>query len=226
MEFATRLDGLEPDWSAPTRQGERSVSGLPAGEYAIRVRARGVGGGWSRDDAVYRFAVAGPFFPGGGVVLVLLAGVGSAAVLLLQRRRLARRRREGRYRGSPLDDGRAAECAARLDKAMEAERAFLDPELTLGRLAAAAGIPAKQLSQLVNERYGLNFNDFINRRRIEEAKRLLLDPACRGYKLLRIAFESGFNSKSVFNAAFRKHAGASPSEFRRLLGGHSPDSSA
>ena len=220
VEFATRLDGHETEWSAPARQGERSVSGLPHGEYAIRVRARGAGGGWSRDDAVYRFAIAPPLLSGGSFALLLLAAaVGAAAGLAARRRRLARRLREGRYRGSPLDDGRAAEYGARLDKAMEAERAFLDPEMTLGRLAATTGIPAKQLSQLVNERYGLNFNDFINRRRIEEAKRLLLDPASRGYKLLRIAFESGFNSKSVFNAAFRKHAGASPSEFRRLLGG-------
>ncbi len=226
VEFATRLEGLETDWSAPARQGGRSMSGMSSGEYAIRVRARGAGGGWSRDEAVYRFAIAPPLLSGAGVALLLLGVAGTtAAGLLARRRRLARRRQEGRYRGSTLDDERAAEYGARLDRAMEVERAFLDPELTLGRLSEATGIPAKQLSQLVNERYGLNFNDFVNRRRIEEAKRLLLDPASRGYKLLRIAFESGFNSKSVFNAAFRKHAGASPSEFRRLLGGNSPDAS-
>ncbi len=202
------------------------MSGLPTGKYAIRVRARGAGGGWSREEAVYRFAIAPPLFSGAGLALLLLSAAGAAAAgLLTRRRRLARRLQEGRYRGSPLGDERAAEYGARLEKAMEAERAFLDPEMTLGRLSAKTGIPAKQLSQLVNERYGLNFNDFINRRRIEEAKRLLLDPASRGYKLLRIAFESGFNSKSVFNAAFRKHAGASPSEFRRLLGGNSRDAS-
>ena len=220
VEYATRLEGLETGWSAPARQCERSVSRLSSGEYALRVRARGAGGGWSRDEAVYRFAIAPPLLSGAGVALLLLAVAGTTtAGLLARRRRLARRLRQGRYRGSPLDDGRAAEYGVRLDRAMEAERAFLDPELTLGRLSTATGIPTKQLSQLVNERHGLNFNDFINRRRIEEAKRLLLDPASRGYKLLRIAFESGFNSKSVFNAAFRKHAGASPSEFRRLLGG-------
>jgi ligand-binding sensor domain-containing protein/AraC-like DNA-binding protein len=220
VEFATRLDGLETGWSAPTRQGERGVPTLPPGEYAFRVRARGAGGGWSRDDALHRFAIVGSFPARGGLALFLLAAGATAAGLLLQRRLRIRRRQEGRYRGSPLDGERAADYAARLDKAMESGRAFLDPELTLGRLAAATEIPAKQLSQLINERYGLNFNDFINRRRIDEAKRLLLDPACSGYKLLRIAFESGFNSKSVFNASFRRHAGASPSEFRRLLGGN------
>lgn len=226
VEFATRLEGIDRDWSAPARLGERSVSGMPGGEYALRVRARGPGGEWSRDDALYRFAVAPPLLSGNVLVVLLLAVSGAtAAGMTVRRRGRARRRREGRYRGSPLDDARAAGYAARLDKAMDTDRAFLDPELTLDRLSKATAIPAKQLSRLVNERYGLNFNDFVNRRRIEEAKRLLLDPASRGSKLLRIAFESGFNSKSVFNAAFRKHAGASPSEFRRLLGGDSRDAS-
>lgn len=226
VDFATRLEGLDKDWSAPGRQGERSISGMPAGNYSFRVRARGPGGEWSRDDALYRFAIAPPFLSGGVLVILLLAASGAtAAGMALQRGSRARRRQEGRYRGSPLDDARAAEYGAHLDRAMETERAFLDPELTLARLSATTGIPAKQLSQLVNERYGLNFNDFVNRRRIEEAKRLLLDPASRGAKLLRIAFASGFNSKSVFNAAFRKHAGASPSEFRRLLGRDARDAS-
>jgi len=53
---------------------------------------------------------------------------------------------------------------------------------------------------------------------VARSARLLLDPAARDFKLLRIAFEAGFNSKSVFNIAFKKIAGISPSEFRRLLG--------
>ncbi len=111
------------------------------------------------------------------------------------------------------------EYAARLGAAMEKEKLHLDPGLTLAKLAQATAIPAKHLSQVINERYRQNFNDFVNRYRVEAAKRLLLDPAAREFKLLRIAYESGFNSKSVFNAAFKKHAGLSPSEFRRLLGG-------
>jgi AraC-like DNA-binding protein len=85
-------------------------------------------------------------------------------------------------------------------------------------MAAAAAIPAKHLSQVINEQYELNFNDFINRYRVDEAKGKLLDPAAKEFKLLRIAFEVGFNSKSVFNRAFKKNTGLSPSEFRGLLG--------
>jgi AraC-like DNA-binding protein len=101
---------------------------------------------------------------------------------------------------------------------MKVGKLYLDPDLTLAKLAESAAIPAKHLSQIINERYELNFNDFINRQRVEEAKRKLVDPAAREFKLLRIAFESGFNSKSVFNSAFRKSTGLSPSEFRKLLG--------
>ncbi len=220
IEFSSRLQGLEDDWSAPGRERIRRFTGIPAGSYAFRLRARGQGGTWSDGEAVLRFTVAEHFHRGAGFRFLLLAGAGSALVgLHYFRRQRARRRLDNKYRSSALGDDRIAEYAARLERTMEKDKPYLDPDLTLAKLAEAAAIPAKHLSQVINEHYRLNFNDFVNRRRVEEAKHLLLDPAAREFKLLRIAFASGFNSKSVFNAAFRKHAGASPSEFRRLLGG-------
>jgi ligand-binding sensor domain-containing protein/AraC-like DNA-binding protein len=220
VEFSTRLEGREDHWSAPTRERGRQFTGLAAGTYDFRVRARSQSGDWQEEAAAFAFAILPYFYQTAPFYFLLLAGsVAAAAGLFFVRRRLDRRRRQDKYRLSTLTDGKLKEYMARLERAMEMEKLYLDPDLTLVKLAESAGIPAKHLSQLINERYELNFNDFINRQRVEEAKRKLLDPAAREFKLLRIAFESGFNSKSVFNSAFKKITGLSPSEFRRLLGG-------
>jgi AraC-like DNA-binding protein len=52
--------------------------------------------------------------------------------------------------------------------------------------------------------------------RVEEAKRMLVDPTRKHHSILAISEEIGFNSKSAFNAAFKKHTDMTPSEFRRV----------
>jgi AraC-like DNA-binding protein len=105
---------------------------------------------------------------------------------------------------------------ARLLALMEQEKPFRDGDLTVKTLAEKLGLPTAQLSALINERLAENFVDFVNRYRIEEAKRLLLDGSKRHYSVLAIGDEVGFNSKSAFNAAFRKYTGSTPSDFRKV----------
>ena len=100
---------------------------------------------------------------------------------------------------------------------MISEKPYLDPLLTLAMLAEQLSMPTKHLSQIINEHFRQNFNDFINSYRIRAAIAKLSAVQTREDKLLKIAFESGFNSKSVFNAAFKKNTGFSPSEFRQRL---------
>jgi AraC-like DNA-binding protein len=106
----------------------------------------------------------------------------------------------------------------RLLSLMEHEKPYLAGDLTVKTLAEKLGLPSAQLSALINERLAENFVDFVNRYRIEEAKRLLLDDSKRHYSVLGIAQEVGFNSKSAFNAAFRKYTGGTPSDFRKVDG--------
>jgi AraC-like DNA-binding protein len=58
------------------------------------------------------------------------------------------------------------------------------------------------------------FYDLVNGYRVEEAKRLLLDPKSKNNKILAIAFDSGFNSKTTFNTVFKKFTGFTPSDFK------------
>ena len=108
---------------------------------------------------------------------------------------------------------------ARLLALMEHEKPFRDGNLTVKALAEKLGLPAAQLSALINERLAENFVDFVNRYRIQEAKRLLLDGSKRHYSVVAIGDEVGFNSKSAFNAAFRKYTGSTPSDFRKVVNG-------
>jgi len=122
-----------------------------------------------------------------------------------------------KYEKSTLTPELTRDYSVKVKGYVEAEKPYLDSELTLPGLADRVGIPAYQLSQVINESLGANFFDFVNGYRVEEAKRLLQDPSKSAYTILAIAEEAGFNSKSAFNAAFKRYAGQTPSEFRQTL---------
>ncbi|MBV8856989.1 MAG: AraC family transcriptional regulator [Acidobacteria bacterium] len=119
-----------------------------------------------------------------------------------------------KYEHSTLTPERAERYLKRLREVMESERPYADGELTLQKLAGRLSIPAQHLSQTVNGRLNQSFTDFVNAYRVADAKRKLTDPGLRHYSVLAIAEEVGFNSKSSFNAVFKKQTGMTPSEFR------------
>jgi len=97
-----------------------------------------------------------------------------------------------------------------LGKEMKEEKWFQNPSLSLRELAENLNISSNKLSWLLNERLGQNFNEYINSFRLENFKAQSLDPSDRQLTLLGLAYESGFNSKSVFNAFFKKIEGVTP----------------
>jgi|GEM_PF-1781658 len=97
---------------------------------------------------------------------------------------------------------------------MIGNKPFKDAALTLPVLARQLDMPARQLSFIVNSAYKQHFCDFINSYRIAESQRLLKDKT-EDYRVLEAAYEVGFNSKSAFNRAFKKHTGMTPTAFKR-----------
>jgi AraC-like DNA-binding protein len=106
----------------------------------------------------------------------------------------------------------AAKKAELLGALMSDRRPYLDPELSVSRLARQTGMSVKDLSVQINQRHGVHFFDFVNRYRVEHAKALLAET---DQSVTEIFLRSGFNTKSSFNAAFRKHCGTTPSAYRR-----------
>ncbi len=102
-----------------------------------------------------------------------------------------------------------------LEKGMQEEKWFQNPSLTLRALAENLTISSNQLSWLLNEQIGQNFNEYINRFRLENFKENALNPANNHFTLLALAYESGFNSKSVFNTYFKKTEGMTPKAWLR-----------
>ncbi len=97
---------------------------------------------------------------------------------------------------------------------IKSEKLYLDKALSLNQLSEKAGLSRQYLSQIINQCTGGNFYDFINKYRVEEAKRLLTDPEyLKKFTILSAAFDSGFNSKATFNSIFKKVTGKTPSEY-------------
>jgi AraC-like DNA-binding protein len=128
-----------------------------------------------------------------------------------------------KYGRSRLSPETAQRYLKRLLQSMETEKLYLDSSLTISKLSERLSIPTPHLSQIINERLGQSFVDFINTYRVEEAKKRLLDPARKHISVLAIAEQVGFNSKSSFNSVFKKHVQMTPSEFRKSVNGDTQD---
>ncbi len=99
---------------------------------------------------------------------------------------------------------------------IEVEDAFLDPKLTIGNLSKEIGLGEHTLRTLINKRLGYrNYTDFVNQYRIAHAKDILTQKDKAHVSILTIALDSGYNSLSAFNRAFRLIEGVTPSEFRK-----------
>jgi AraC-like DNA-binding protein len=121
---------------------------------------------------------------------------------------------KARYANSRLSDADRNQFLASLARCMEGDGLFRNGELTLEQLAEQVAVTPHELSQLINDACGANFQEYLNRYRVEALKSALHDPRHAGATILELALASGFNSKSALNRAFKKHTGLTPSEFR------------
>ena len=118
--------------------------------------------------------------------------------------------------GQTSRDTIAPALLRRLDHLMSVERIYRQEGLTIAMLAAKLDVPQHRLRQTINEGLGhRNFNAFLNRYRIDEAKAALSDVSQREVPVLTIAMDAGFQSIGPFNRAFKADTGTTPTEFRR-----------
>lgn len=122
-----------------------------------------------------------------------------------------------KYAGSKISRADFEDYKYRLITFMETNHPYLDSLLSMETLSKKISLPAKYISQVINESFKMNFYDFINSYRIDAFKRLLVDPANREKTILELLYEVGYNSKTTFNMAFKKHTGMTPSQFKKAI---------
>ncbi|WP_159025533.1 helix-turn-helix domain-containing protein [Aquimarina sp. Aq78] len=99
---------------------------------------------------------------------------------------------------------------------IEQDAPYLNSDLTLKSLASHLEIHPNQMSWLINHEFNKNFSEFINHYRVETFKRISKDPKNSHITLIGLAYESGFNSKTVFNTFFKKETGMTPMQYLKL----------
>lgn len=102
-----------------------------------------------------------------------------------------------------------------IEQAMQVQKMYRQPKLSLQEMANELNISARVLSQTINIHYQYSFSDFINTHRINEVKERILRKDDEQFTLLAIALDAGFNSKSSFNLMFKKIVGTTPQEFKK-----------
>ncbi|MEL6306365.1 MAG: helix-turn-helix domain-containing protein, partial [Bacteroidota bacterium] len=120
-----------------------------------------------------------------------------------------------KYANKTIDSEDIATITNGLKVLMDKEKIYIQPDLKLSDLASKLKVSTHTLSQFLNERLGKSFPSYINEYRIQEAKQLIRSD--HRIKLEAVAYDSGFNSKSTFNAAFKKITGVTPSKFKEQL---------
>jgi len=218
IRFEYQLEGEDARIKHILPGEDRSVSYIDpdAGLYRFTVRAINNEGLPSDTIRMVEIEIKSPFyrtkpfFAG----LILLALVLTGGGIALRQKKKARKLAD-KYKTSGIDPGRMDEVTPRLLRLMEEDKLYLDPGLTLKKLAHELRIHSNHLSRIINERFSLSYSDFVNRYRIAEAQKMLSDPQYKEMNILDIVYETGFYSKSVFNTAFKKFTGKTPSEYRK-----------
>ncbi len=119
-----------------------------------------------------------------------------------------------KYIKSALGESEIKRILDKLLTIMNTEELYQDNMLTLPVLAKKIGVSVNYLSQAINQGLGLNFYDFVNQQRIKAAQKMLNDEQNTD-TILAIAMQVGFNSKSTFNAAFKKFTSTTPASHKK-----------
>ncbi len=121
------------------------------------------------------------------------------------------------YKNSSLTNTDRQKLKKQILAFMEGDKPYLDANLTQADLADKIGISSHHFSEALHYGFQQNFYNFVNSYRVREAQALMNNAEYQDAKIIAIAFDAGFKSKTSFNRVFKKHTGTTPSEYRASL---------
>ena len=122
-----------------------------------------------------------------------------------------------KYTKPNLDQNQSKELMKSMNQYMEKYKPYLNPDYSMADFSEGIGLSGHLISEVTNGLMKQNFFDYVNNYRIEEFKKLLEDPEKKTDKIMFLAYDAGFNSKTTFNTAFKKFTGQTPSEYRKTI---------
>ena len=121
---------------------------------------------------------------------------------------------KNKYANSGLSEEMLTQLALKLDRVMSEKKPYLENDLTLNDLAERLSVSRYHLSQIINQKHKLGFYDYVNRFRIQEAKRLIRLDNNSG--VTEVGYKVGFNNRVSFYKAFKKFESCTPTEYREI----------
>ena len=118
-----------------------------------------------------------------------------------------------KYKQVLLDTNEIKKYSKELEQIMMDYKLYLNPDLSLKDLASYLELPTNYVSQLLNQGFDKNFSEYINTFRVNEFKERILLKENKGLTIMAVAYDSGFNSKTVFNTFFKKIEGITPNTY-------------
>ena len=116
-------------------------------------------------------------------------------------------------------------CISKIEGAILSDKLYRNKNLTLDDFSKVVGHPKKVVSAAIKDNFQMNFNQFVNRYRIADAKEMLDSVEFQEITIAEIYYKAGFNSKSAFQRIFRESEEMSPSEYRlRVVKGRGSNS--
>ncbi|MCG8308729.1 MAG: helix-turn-helix domain-containing protein [Cytophagales bacterium] len=212
--FATKIEGRDKDWTF-SRKNELRINDLKPGKYALKVCSATQYGEMGPLKLI-EIQVESMFVRLLKILLpILLIGI----ILYFYFSRSTLTRQTEKYAFSTLDEEKSNALKKKLERVMEKERPYRNPDITAGELAALVEIDTVTLSQLLNDSLQTKFYKYMNKYRVNEFVRKIENGEGENLTLMGLAETCGFKSKSTFYRAFGHEKGMTPAQFSKVVKG-------
>lgn len=122
-----------------------------------------------------------------------------------------------KYKQALLNSNEIEKYTKDLEQIMMDYKLYLNPDLSLKDLSSYLELPANYVSQLLNQGFDKNFSEYVNTFRLNEFKERVLLEENKALTIMAVAYDSGFNSKTVFNTFFKKMEGTTPNTYLKNI---------